>query len=270
MDPNQCFAGASLFKLTITPEGGHRLYSEPPWKLFGPVTHCDSSVFPSWPAGMPIFYLSNMTAGIMAGDKLEGNIHLQKNTAANMIVPAATRVFSMPDGSEAGQNLYFSLAAGSALDYYANQIIPYAGANFSQSNEYWLDLTASLAVMEFFTPGRMASGERFAFYRLQLRNRIFYDNTLILDDRLNIKPTKPNEFTNGYDGIISIQRPVIGTVYLAGPVTRQIRLEKFPGIPFTGFTQPHPQLIVGRSIQSSVQEAENTLRGSLKIMINER
>jgi urease accessory protein UreH len=270
MDSNQCLAGTSRLELTVIPEGSHHLYSEPPWKVFGPIAHGDSGVFPDWPSDPPVYYLTNMTAGILAGDKLEGQIHLQKNTAAHIIAPAATRIFSMPGGSEARQKIHFSLAAGSRLDYYANQIIPYAGANFSQTNEYWLDPTASLAAMEFFTPGRMAAGERFAFYRLELRNRIVYGETLILDDRLNIKPSNPNELPDGTDGTLSIRRPVIGTVYLAGPVTHQIRLEKCPGIPFTGFTQPHPQLIIGRSIQSSVQEAENTLRRSLKNMSHER
>jgi urease accessory protein len=266
MDPCQCNVGTGRFELTIEAGSRHQSYNDPPWKIFGPVTRHGMEILPVCPPGLPSYYLSNITAGILAGDQLEGRVCLHKNAGANLIAPAATRIFSMPRGSHAEQNLIFSLASEASLFYYANQIIPYRDADFSQTCEYHLEDTSSLVLMEFFAPGRIASGEWFAFRSLLLRNRIIYDRTLILDDRIKIEPKSPLEFANPNTGIISRERPVIGTVYLAGRATGKIRPDKFQAIPFTGFTQPHPQLIIGRSIQPSVQEAEMALRMALGLM----
>jgi urease accessory protein UreH len=263
MDPVRCIAREpNRFRLTVLPGQRHQLTVEAPWKVFGPLEIGTPEFIPGWPERFPSFYLTNSTAGILDGDLLEGEIHLAEKTGIHLIAPAATRVFSMPEG-KASQRLQFELEPESNLAYYGNQLIPYASADFEQQNDYRLDGSASLMVMEFFAPGRIGTGEWFKFKRLRLRNRIFIDNRLVLDDRLYLDTGKCAVLN---PGIITPERSIIGTVYLAGGLVKRFRLDNPHQIPHLAFTKPHPDLIVGRAIYASLQGAELALREMIKLL----
>jgi Urease accessory protein UreH len=262
MDTVQCNAReANRFRLTVLPGKKHQLTVEAPWKIFGPLENGTPEFIPGWSDRLPSFYLTNSTAGILAGDLLEGEIRLAEKTGINLIAPAATRVFSMP-GGKASQRLQFELEPESNLAYYGNQLIPYASADFEQQNDYRLDGSASLMVMEFLTPGRIGTGELFRFKQLRLRNRIFIDKRLVLDDRLYLDTGK---CAVSNPGIITPERPIIGTVYLAGRLVERFCLDRPHQIPNLAFTMPHPNLIVGRAICASLQNAELALRKAIKL-----
>lgn len=261
MDPSAgVVGGTSYCELTVLDKGRHQLRIESPWKLFGPVIDNEDSHRLDAFNDFPAYYLSNSTAGLLAGDNLEATVKLMPGTGAKIIAPAATKAFSMQEGC-ASQNFRFLVGSGATLFYYGNQLIPYVGANYTQFADYNLESDSSLAVMEFFTPGRVASGEAFAFEEIRLRSRIFLNKSLILDDRLYINPASYREGSIYKPGIIEPERMVIGTLYLAGRIIAKVKkLDKIDQQPWIGFTAPHPEMIIGRAICKTVQEAEKVLK----------
>jgi urease accessory protein UreH len=261
MDSNAGVVGeAGCCELTVLDRGRHQLRIESPWKLFGPVINNEDQLKLAAFDNLPTYYLSNSTAGLLAGDHLAVNVKLMPGTGAKIIVPAATKVFSMREGC-AAQNLRFAVGTAATLFYYGNQLIPYTRSNYIQNADYHLETGASLVAMEFLTPGRMAGGEVFAFERLRLRSRIFLNRNLILDDRLFVNPNATGGELIAQPGALDPGRPVIGTLYLAGRIVAEVTkldaLERQPGL---GFTAPAPELIVGRAAAATVQEAEKALK----------
>lgn len=262
MDRGACSSiDARRFKLTIIEGKKHHLRLQSPWKIFGPVEKGEVLFDDRLEAEMPAYYLTNSTAGILAGDLLEGSIRLQENTKAKVLAPSATRVFTMPAGT-ASQSLTVSLAADSMLLYSAHQLIPYRSARFIQDNDYRLEKGASLAVLEVFVPGRIAGGESFAFQDIRQRTRIFLEDRLVLDDRWVVKDLAPQGC------FVSFRTRVVGTLYVAGPLVESLLMERLVDTdPMMGFTRPHPHLLIGRALAVNAQSAENRLKSAFQRMM---
>lgn len=258
MDSNPCAVGGRISRcqLKMLAAARYRLRVEAPWKVFGPVRGEGTCFTPESFKDSPAFYLSNSTAGILSGDHLEAEIRIAPGSSARIIVPAANKVFSMPGGS-AGQKCSFQIGTGAGLFYYGNQLIPYAKADYYQDYEYRLEPEANLAVLEYFVPGRLAGGESFAFSRIKLRSRIFFGDSLVLDDRLYLEPL--DLLGRNSTGVITPEAPVIGTCYLAGSLAESVIDNFHSSRTKTGFTNPCPGLVVGRALGSSVQEVEAEL-----------
>lgn len=258
MDSNSCVVGGrfSCCQLKVLAEERYRLRVEAPWKVFGPVRGEGTCFTPESFKDIPAFYLSNSTAGILSGDRLEAEITIAPGSSARIIVPSANKVFSMPGGG-AGQKCSFHIGTGAGLFYYGNQLIPYAKADYYQDYEYCLEPGANLAVLEYFVPGRLAGGECLAFSRIKLRSRIFFDGLLVLDDRLYLEPL--DLLGRNLTGVITTEAPVIGTCYLAGPLAESVVNNFNSSGSKTGFTNPCSGLLVGRALGSNVQEVEAEL-----------
>jgi urease accessory protein len=261
MDSNAGIAGETgCCELTVLDRGRHQLRIESPWKLFGPVINNEDHLKLKVFNNLPTYYLSNSTAGLLAGDRLTVDVKLMPGTGAKIIAPAATKVFSMREGC-ATQNLRFTVGTDATLFYYGNQLIPYARSNYSQRADYLLESGASLVVMEFFTSGRVAGGEVFAFERLRLRSRIYLNQNLILDDRLFVNPNTADGALIDQPGVLEPGRMVIGTLYLAGRIAAEVtKLDALDRQPGLGFTAPAPGLIVGRAVAPTAQKAEKALK----------
>lgn len=258
MDSNQCIARTrySRCQLTVLTKGRHQLRLEAPWKVFGPVKGSGTFFSPEIFENVPAYYLSNSTAGILSGDLLEAEINVAPESGAQIIVPAANKVFSM-SGGNAGQNCRFRVGSKAGLFYYGNQLIPYAKANYYQNYEYRLEAGATLVALEFFVPGRLAGGEAFAFSRVKLRSRIFLEERLVLDDRLCLEDSDSSG--KRLPGVIGLENQVIGACYIAGPLVEALGNKVNNCGQKAGFTKPCPGLLVGRVLANNVQEAESAL-----------
>ena len=99
MDSNAGIAGETgCCELTVLDRGRHQLRIESPWKLFGPVINNEDHLKLKVFNNLPTYYLSNSTAGLLAGDRLTVDVKLMPGTGAKIIAPAATKVFSMQTG----------------------------------------------------------------------------------------------------------------------------------------------------------------------------
>lgn len=250
--------------MEIGRDGRHRLYVETPWKVFGPVYHPHGAGITAWDRD-PAYFLSNTTAGILAGDHLSAEIQIQEGGKAQVITPSATKIFSMPEGS-ASQRIQFHLKPHARLYYHGNQLIPYRNADYRQYVDYRLEGDASLLAIEFFAPGRIAGDEAFAFRRVRVRSRVFIDDRLLLDDRIFADGGRMEDFVK--PGVFpSPDRMVMGTLISCNPSLKRQRLNELPAYESVQYTMPEEHLLVGRALVNSVQEAERYFREVIQAMV---
>lgn len=254
MDQESCAARrVSELRLEIGRDGRHRSYVETPWKIFGPVYHPNDVGIKAWEKD-PAYFLSNTTAGILAGDNLSAEIEVDDNVTTQIITPAATKIFSMPHGS-AAQNIHFHLKPGARLYYHGNQLIPYRNADYRQSTAYRLDDNAALIAMDFFAPGRIAGEEAFAFRKVRIRTRVYVEEQLLLDDRIFVDGGKAEDFMR--PGVFAARDSlVMGTLIIVAGQSMKNKLNELSIGEQVQYTMPEPNLLVGRALTKSAQEAE--------------
>lgn len=114
---------------------------------------------------MAFVFLSNPTAGILAGDKQTIEVEMLPGSKAHICTQAATKVFSMPDpsGMGAAQKVTLTLHEGSYLEYLPDPMIPFRNTCFSQETIITMAAGATLVLGETLSPGRAEMREIFAY-----------------------------------------------------------------------------------------------------------
>jgi urease accessory protein len=80
------------------------------------------------------------------------------------------------------------VGAGGALALVPDPIVCFSGARYAQSVEVQLDAGASLVLVDAFTAGRTAHGERWAFDHYKSQLRIDREGTTVLRDAVVLDP----------------------------------------------------------------------------------
>ena len=117
---------------------------------------------------MAFVFLSNPTGGLLQHDDQKISVTVRPGAQAHVTTQSATKIFTMPDGS-AEQSVDLEVSEGGYLEYLPDPVIPFRGANFSQSTSISVAPGGTLIFGEVITPGRVAMGEAFAYCRLANR-----------------------------------------------------------------------------------------------------
>jgi urease accessory protein len=132
--------------------------------------------------GALIVNVINPTAGLLAGDFIEVKVAVQTGAKLLLTTPSATRVHDTQEG-EACVEQFFAVAAGGRLEVWPEILIPQGGARYRQKTLIEVEAGGELLFMEAIAPGRVASGEVFAFDRLDWETEIFHDGVKIVRER---------------------------------------------------------------------------------------
>lgn len=128
---------------------------DPPWKVvraFGPLVH-----------------LNNVSGGVLAGDRLVLDVEVEAGVQAQLTTTGATRLYRHRAGAtDSEQRTTFRVGDGAMLEYLPDPVIPFARSRHTQRTSIELGRGSTLFWWEAIAPGRLASGERFAFERLQI------------------------------------------------------------------------------------------------------
>lgn len=116
---------------------------------------------------LPRLTIVNSSGGVLGGDRLEVEVEVGAGAALSLRTQAATKIYRSERGP-ARSDCRFRLAEGAFLDYFPDEIIPFAGSDYAQTSEIDLAPGASMLLAEVVCAGRIARGERFAFNRLVL------------------------------------------------------------------------------------------------------
>ena len=161
--------------------GGTQLHcarQDPPWKVV--------RAFPN-EAGESLVHLNNISGGVFGGDHLSLRL--------NWVLPAAAQITTTgsthrPREKAADALLVneIHLGKGAPLEYLPDSVIPFRDARFEQRKDIHLEPDATLFWWEIIAPGRLASGESFAYASMRINTCICSRGKPIYIDRLSLSP----------------------------------------------------------------------------------
>ncbi|MEM6460064.1 MAG: urease accessory protein UreD [Planctomycetota bacterium] len=176
---------------------------------------------PARPGGAAWVYASTFGGGLVAGDRVDLELHAGPHTTAVLTTQASTKVFHQQDGIGAEQRLTATVDQDARLLVLPDPLTCFADAAYRQTQRFTLGPTASLVLLDWFTAGRVASGERWDFAEYRSLNvvtvggrEVVFDQTRITADTLS---TLGPLCVGGYD--------VLANVFLIGPAVSEAAAE---------------------------------------------
>jgi urease accessory protein len=146
----------------------------------------------------------NPTAGLFAGDHVTSEVRVENGARLLLTSPSATRVHRMESG-EARCEQTFSVAAGGFLEVLPELFIPQNSARYVQKTRIEVARGGGLIFWEMLAPGRVASGEAFAFSHLEWTTDLFFDGKKSVRERYRLAP--------GNGSLGALQKPFPNAYY---------------------------------------------------------
>lgn len=135
----------------------------------------------------PLLTVVNSSGGILGGDVLDLHLDLGAGAAVSVRQQSATRVYQTTREPSRSHNR-FTLGRDAFVDYFPDEIIPYAGSAFEQTTEIELAEGAVMLFGEIVTAGRLARDECFAFARLTIDLQCRSGGQVVLRERADLDP----------------------------------------------------------------------------------
>ncbi len=158
----------------------------------------------------------NPTAGLLDGDRLRIEVKVGGGARLLLTTPSASRAHTMRQGhAEVTQE--FRVNPGGSLEWWPEVLIPQRGARYHQHTCVRLGDTAELIYQETLAPGRVASGEAFAYDELRWKTDIWRGDRLVVRERFLLSPENGaltalrRRFPTAYYASIFVASPLLTT-----------------------------------------------------------
>jgi urease accessory protein len=145
---------------------------------------------------------SNYGGGLVDGDAIALDVTVDDGATAVVTSQASQKVYK----GTSSQRTVVRAAAGATALVVPDPVVPFRGARFEQVTSIELAASASLALADVITAGRIAYGERWAADRIATTLELAIAGTRVLLDRIVITRTKQ---MGRFDAL--------GTALLVGP-----------------------------------------------------
>lgn len=152
-------------------------FAASPLRLLTPKNHGDAA----W------VFLANLGGGLVDGDRVELRIDAGPGTAAFVGTQASTKVYRSPRGCS--QRLEVRARTGAVLAIVPDPVVCFAGARYRQEIDATLGRDASLVLLDAYTSGRAARGERWQFAHFESKTRIAREGERAIVDRTRLDPS---------------------------------------------------------------------------------
>jgi urease accessory protein len=174
-------------------------------------------VLASCPRGHAVSaYLSTFGGGIVAGDQTSLALRVGAGARCFLTTQASTKVYRNPAQKPCSHELSAHLGGDSLLVVAPEPVQSFADSSYQQSQTFFLRSGASLVLLDWFSSGRAARGERWSFQRLQSRNEIFIDGERRLLDSVLL-----DRAHGAIDGSHRLGRfNCVGMIVILGPQLR--------------------------------------------------
>lgn len=151
-----------------------RSYAIAPWKI-------QRSLYPE---GDEVCHciLLHTAGGLVGGDRLFAKIHLQAQTQALITTAAASKVYRS-NGEESLQNIHIRVDEGASLEWFPQETITFAEAQYCQTTKIELAPSATLTMWEIVRFGRTARGEKFNSGNWRSHTEVWRDRVPLWIDR---------------------------------------------------------------------------------------
>lgn len=138
--------------------------------------------------GSLVVNMVNPTAGLFAGDEVDISCRLTPGATAVLTTPSAGRVFRARGEGRAVVRQHFQADSGAFLEFVPEIFIPHAGSRYFQQTRITAMQGAQIIFFEWLSPGRVASGESFAYEELEWQTDVFLEDRLMAREAYMIGP----------------------------------------------------------------------------------
>ena len=139
--------------------------------------------------GSALAHLHNVSGGLLGGDRLSLAVNIGADASVQLTTTGATRIYRPRKGAPpTTQTNQIRVGENALLEYVPDAIIPFAGARFAQRSRIDLAPGAGLFWWEVIAPGREASGEVFAYERIEMRTEVTSNGRLIAAENVRLDP----------------------------------------------------------------------------------
>lgn len=177
--------------------------AQSPLRLLTPRNHGDAA----W------LYLSTLGGGLVDADAYRLSLTVESGARAFVSTQGATRGYRSSAGTRS--DLQAQVGEDALLIYAPDPLSLFAGARFAQELDLALAPTASLALVDVVTAGRVAMGERWSFSEYHSRVRLTCGGAPIAEEAVRLDPAQgPLRARLG-------RFEAVGMVVLAGPLVRE-------------------------------------------------
>jgi urease accessory protein len=137
-------------------------------------------------------YTSNFGGGLVAGDETSLELALGSGTCCYVGSQSSTKIYRNPAGLDCSHTTQATVSAGARLVFAPEPVQAFAGSRYVQRQAFHLQIDAGLVLLDWFTSGRAARGERWNFAHLESRNEVFYRGERVLVDPVRLgSPAAP-------------------------------------------------------------------------------
>lgn len=137
-------------------------------------------------------FTSSFGGGVVAGDQTRLDLRLRSGARCLLGTQASTKVYRNPGLRPSGHRTTATLESGSLLVFAPDPVQAFAGSTYAQRQEFHLAADASLVLLDWFSAGRVARGERWAFQRYASRNEVWRESAVgrepVFVDALRLDP----------------------------------------------------------------------------------
>jgi urease accessory protein len=131
--------------------------------------------------------LLNPTGGVLGGDHLVTQIVQEKDTHVCLTTPSATRIYRTA-GEPAVLETVIQLGEAATLEYLPDHVIPHTGSALEQSLRVEMARGSRAILLDSFSAGRVARGERWTFSEVDSRTEVVVCGKPALLNRTKINP----------------------------------------------------------------------------------
>ncbi len=132
---------------------------------------------------------STYGGGLVSGDTIRLVVEAGPGTLAFLGTQASTKIYRAAEpAADCRQALHVRIGREATFVSMPDPVVCFAGASYNQRQRFDLDNSASLVLVDWFTSGRSAAGERWAFSRYESRTDVSLAGRLVLRDAILLDP----------------------------------------------------------------------------------
>ncbi len=178
---------------------------------------------PFYPEGLAVCHsvILHTAGGVVGGDRLCLNLHLEPNAQALVTTAAASKVYRS-NGLQAKQNIQIQVDADACLEWLPQETIVFNGANYRQDLRVELAPGASWLGWEITRFGRTARGERFVEGEWRSHTEVWQQGHPLWIDRQWLKGKE--EIITSPHGLA--EQPIVGSLSWVGQAVEPELVEK--------------------------------------------
>jgi len=132
---------------------------------------------------------SSFGGGLVAGDQTRLDVRLGPAARGFIGTQASTKIYRNPARRPCSHSTRAVLGPNALLVFAPDPVQAFAGSSYTQRQEFHLADNAGLALVDWFTSGRAARGERWAFAHLHSRNDVFIPEERVFVDSIRLNPS---------------------------------------------------------------------------------